>query len=322
MLQWDEVRMKKLLPKIISSALVIWIASGLSGCNSAMSPPATATTKISSANCGANPPENKIVSDTVDPNAPYEVASAKSGYTSMASVKENLKNATGKSDTQAAIGVIRAQALRETALSLGARGGLADRAQQINGTLLNYEPLLAKIFQFYGILLDDNILPPVLVEARNTLNLAGNDAIRIADRTYKIIAQARFVTAPPTWREYIWMSYDVPELPDRSLLPRTKPERIMWERDLEEGWQAGLKQADLIYRENVNRLVRDFNGMIMYRKLLAQNMVSPPYVATMDMGVTGNGDDMAVNDRVLRITAFPQLQASGEGWKTEIHTYE
>ena len=302
--------MTTLLPTNIKTILVIYIALCLVGCENK---------KTITSGCDID--KSKIVSENA--YAPYELATANDqAVESMRSVKENLKHASSDESNEPAVSALRAQALRETALSIGARGGLAERAQQINSVLLAYEPMLAKIFQFYGILLDDNILPPVLVEARNTLNLSGTDAIRIADRNYKVLVQARFVTAPPTWREYLWMSYGVPELPDRSLLPRNKPERIMWERDLEEGWQAGLRQADLIYTENINRLVRDFNGMILYRKLLAQNMVSPPYVAAMDMGVTGDGEDMTVNDRVLRITAFPQLQASGEGWKTEIRSYE
>ena len=40
------------------------------------------------------------------------------------------------------------------------------------------------------------------------------------------------------------------------------------------------------------------------------------------MGITGSGDDMTINDRLLRITAFPQLQADSENWKTEIHLHE
>lgn len=293
------------------STLVIYITVFLAGC---------AAKKTSDTECA---PTTKISSALYNPYTPYEVARSESeGQASIAAAKETLRNASGGSVSTQAIGALRAQAIRETALSVGARGGLAERAQKINGILLSYEPVLARIFQFSGLLLDDNILPPVLVEARNILNLSGTDAIRVADRNYKIISQARFVTAAPTWREYLWMSYDVPELPDRSLLPRNKPERIMWERDLEEGWEAGLRQADLIYTENINRLVRDLKGMILYRRLLAQNMVSEPYVATMDMGVTGGGSDMTVNDRVLRITTFPELQAKGDNWKTEIRSYE
>lgn len=302
--------MPQMIAKHSSTFLVILIALSLQGCGGNIKPlcppKSAATPKIS----------NERTTE------PYQVVGAFAPQPPMAEIKENIKNASGVNDQQAAIGALRAQALRETALSVGARGGLAEKAQKINTTLINYEPLLDRVFQFGGIMLDDNVLPPVLIEARNTLNISGNDTIRVADRNYKIISQARFITAAPTWREYLWMAYDVPSLPDRSLLPRNKPERMMWESDIEEGWQAGLQQADLIFTENINRLVRDYRGMIMYRTLLAQKMVSLPFVATMDMGITGGGDDMTVNDRVLRITAFPELQADASAWKTELHLHE
>jgi defect-in-organelle-trafficking protein DotC len=303
--------MSHIIKKQINVSLVIFIALALQGCGSLKS---TCATPCKS--------KDKKISSNPTPIKPYAVVGSAKPQPSISTVKEQLKSATGVKDGEAAIGALRAQALRETALSLGARGGLAERALQINGTLLNYEPVLDRVFQFNGMLLDDNILSPVLVEARNTLNLSGGDSIRAADRTYKILNQAKFVSAAPTWREYLLMSYDVPTLPDRSLLPRNKPERIMWENDLEEGWNAGLQQAELIFMENINRLVRDYSGMILYRNLLAQKIVSEPFVATMNMGVTGGGEDLTVNDRLLRITAFPQLQADSSSWKTELHIHE
>ena len=38
----------------------------------------------------------------------------------------------------------------------------------------------------------------------------------------------------------------------------------------------------------------------------------------LDLGITGGGSDLTVNDRVLRITAFPALQNRWPEWKTEI----
>lgn len=219
-------------------------------------------------------------------------------------------------------GAIRAQQLRETALSVGARGGLAWRACQINKVLVKHENLLQRLFNFNAMLLDKNVLPPVLIEGRNTLNLAGCDIIRISDRTFQIASQARFVTAPPTWRDYLWMAYGTPETPDRTLLPRTRDDRCVWKRFIDEGWRAGIQQADLIFSESIGRLKRDFEGMIRYRVLLAQNMVSPPFVAELDMGVTGGGSNLTVNDRLLRITAFPTLRADSQNWKTEIIPHE
>jgi defect-in-organelle-trafficking protein DotC len=217
-----------------------------------------------------------------------------------------------------AIGPIRIQALRDTALSVGARGGLAWRAAKINAVLLHNERLLYRIFNFNSLLLEQNILPPVLTEARNTLSLGGHDTIRIADRSYQILHQAHFVTAAPNWRDYLWLSFSPPESPDKSLLPRNRVERAVWQRYTKEGWQAGIQQAELIFKENIARLQRDFEGMIRYRTLLAQNMVSPPYVAEMDMGITGGGSDLTAGDRLLRITAFPTLQNNSQDWKTEV----
>ncbi|MDB6096379.1 MAG: dotC [Francisellaceae bacterium] len=233
-----------------------------------------------------------------------------------------LQTLSAPTKSKTRVNPLRATALRDTALSLGARGGLAYRALEINSFLINYEPLINRVFNFTHLMLDNNVLPPVLIEGRNTLNVGSESALRIADRNYQILSQARFVTAAPTWREYLWLSYGQPEQPDKSLLPKNTEEKVIWKYYVQEGWQAGLQQADIIYRENLGRLKRDMEGMIRYRSLLAQNMVSPPYVAKLEMGITGNANDMTINDRVLRITAFPSLKLDSGQWKTEIVPHE
>jgi len=235
---------------------------------------------------------------------------------------QSIQKLTSTSQPKSSVAAIRAQALRDTALSVGARGGLAWRAQQINAVSLKHEAMLYRLFNFNAIMLEKNVLPPVLIEGRNSLTLGGSDSIRIADRTYQILNQASFVTAPPTWREYLWLAYSPPETPDRTLLARTREERMVWKKYTEEGWRAGVQQADLIFQESLARLKRDYEGMIRYRTLLAQNMVSPPFVAQMDMGITGGGSDLTVNDRILRITAFPTLKNDSQEWKTEITPHE
>lgn len=231
---------------------------------------------------------------------------------------DDLQTLSFGSHAPVQINAVRIQGLRDTALSLGARGGLAYQAEIVNRMLLKNEEVLQRVFNFNAIMLDKNVLPPVLIEGRNTLDIAGPDAIRIADRNYQILEQARFVTAPPTWRNYLWMSFSTPDVPDRSLLPKTSIEKTLWKQYVTEGWRAGLQQGDAIFLENLGRLKRDFEGMLRYRTLLAQNMVSPPFVAQTDMGVTGDSSNISINDRVLRITAFPALQLDPEQWKTEI----
>ena len=232
--------------------------------------------------------------------------------------KSRLANLSSTDKNSAVISDMRAQILRDTALSVGARGGLAWRSRTINEMLSKQEKQLDRLFNFSALVVEQNVLPPVLSESRKTLNLASNETIRIADINYKIIAQAKFITRPPIWRDYLWMSNQDPETPDNSLLPRNNDERKIWEKYIIEGWDAGMGQAVIMYKENMSRLQRDYEGMIRYHRLLKQGMVSPPFVANLELGVTGNDSNMAVNDRILRITALPSLQADSQNWKTEI----
>ena len=70
--------------------------------------------------------------------------------------------------------------------------------------------------------------------------------------------------------------------------------------------------------ESISRIKEDFAGMIMYRKLLAMNMVSPPYVSDTDLGVTGDGEEIHIDDRVLRITALPALNINSKEWRAAV----
>jgi defect-in-organelle-trafficking protein DotC len=97
-------------------------------------------------------------------------------------------------------------------------------------------------------------------------------------------------------------------------MPRNEVEKNVWDKYLDEGWQAGITQADVIFAENLGRLKRDYEGMIRYHTLLAQNMVSLPFVAQVNLGVTGGDSQMAINDRILRITTLPQFNNASSEW--------
>lgn len=238
----------------------------------------------------------------------------KSIDTAKLSDLERLSTRTVEGDSPN-VSPIRLQALRDTAMTIGAQSGLSDRAKQLNEMLETRARHLDQVFNFNAMMLEQNVLPPVLVESRDNLNLASAETIRIADMTYQIADQARFVTAPPTWRSYLAMDYKKPPIPNVTLLPKDQQERLVWRKYIDKGWKQGSQQAEAIFKENLARLHRDYNGMILYRKLLAQNIVSAPYVAKTNLGVTGGGSNIRVNDQVLRITALPTLQADSKRWK-------
>lgn len=228
-----------------------------------------------------------------------------------------LSAKSGYYATHADFSTIRQQALQEAAQALGMQAALSYESIQIDQVLDSEGVLLDKIFDFNQVLYQHNVLPPVLDRAQNEVNINDSgDTIRIAGTTYRILAPVRFVTAPPTWHDYIWMSYPPPELPDQILLPQDDTERKFWQANVALGWAEGVNQAVSIYQINLARLVRDYNGMILYKELLAQNMVSPYHLTQQEQGITGTGDNMVIDDKTMQITEQPQLQLKGKLWET------
>lgn len=231
----------------------------------------------------------------------------------------SYRDLTKSSVKEEKVNELRYMALRNAAVSIGARAALAYRAKQINEMLQENYRELDRVFNFQPLVLQKNVLPPVLTEGRNNLSQQNPNVLRLSDRNYTITEQARFVTAVPSWRSYLLMHYLEPELPDRSLLPRNGAESDIWDRYVQDGWNAGILQAENIYTENLAKLQRDIQGMLRYHTLLAQNIVSEPYIAETNLGITGDSSNMSVNDRVLRITALPELKTDdNKQWKAEI----
>lgn len=240
-----------------------------------------------------------------------------SGSTDNLPGLEKMESANKLSE-RANTGRIRERAIKEAALSIAAQSSLFKRSEAINKVLDAQAKHLDRIYNFHAMVLENNILPPVLVEGRTTMKVDNDAAIRLSDRTYNIHKQARFISAPPNWRDYLQMHFQKPDRPDNTLLPQTRKEREIWVTTVEKGWAEGRKQANSIFADNLARLTRDYKGMVLYRILLAQHMVSEPHVEKTNLGVTGGGDNMRVNDKVLRITSMPFLDTRSNKWNPAI----
>lgn len=207
-------------------------------------------------------------------------------------------------------GTLRRDALREDGLAVGAQAGLARRWYEIQHTLRERSSELDRAVDFGALLMDHNVLPPVLVQASDVVEMAPetSDTITVVDQTYEIVTQARFVTVPPTWRDYLVSDAFTAPSADVLLRPTTDAEATIWRQAMAEGWTAGVAQAQSMLDEGLRRMRRDYDGMVLYRKLLARQMVSRPYVSQANFGVTGDADHVRINERVLRITAAPALR--------------
>ena len=83
---------------------------------------------------------------------------------------QSLSAQAVKAKTSQAASQIRYDAIKQTALGVGAKGGLAYRSKEINQMLTAQSQKLDHIFNFNGVILDNDVLPPVLGEGRKPLS--------------------------------------------------------------------------------------------------------------------------------------------------------
>ncbi len=215
---------------------------------------------------------------------------------------------------------IRKEALKEAAISFGARGALAKRTYEIRQELDIRSRYLDKVFDFRHLLISAPsgflIEPPIVTQSMNAMliDLDGQTAAA-SDKIYNIIRNAQIVSAPRTWRVYLEREWGEVLPPPDILTPENGEEREVWAENIQIGWALGLQQADEIFREDLARMESDFQGMIRYRMLLAQGMISPPYALQVDRGITGGGNEMRIGDRAVQITGVPMLVNGADSWK-------
>jgi len=215
---------------------------------------------------------------------------------------------------------IRLDAVREAATSFGARGGLAKRTYEIRKELKTRERYLDKVFNFAQLLVSAPsgflIEPPVISESQNAMIIdIGGQTAAISDRIYDIVRNAKIVSTPRMWRQYLEREWGEVIPPPDILLPQNPEEQHEWDEHIQIGWDHGYSQANEIFERDLARLTTDFEGMVRYRLLLAQGMISPPYALQLDRGVTGRGDQMRIGDRAVQITGVPALITETKQWK-------
>lgn len=214
---------------------------------------------------------------------------------------------------------VRYKALIDAGFTYGAQSGLARRSFEIAKLIERVEPILNRTMRFEVLMLDNNVVPPVLETSKNSISVDGDRALRLADASYRIEKNAYFTTTPLSWHQYLLtgLNFEAPK-PHKSLLPRDKEEKQEWANAVKEGWKMGFEQANQNFLSSVNRMVADIDGMVIYRELLAQKMVTKPHVAQARLGVTGDANEININDRVLRITAVSELKKDSSTWTPRV----
>lgn len=218
------------------------------------------------------------------------------------------------------VSTLRAQMLSEGGRTAGFRAGMISRANAIARHLEQKQTQLDKMFQFSTLLQPGGVLPPVVVQAKDVAAFSA-EQIRTADHVYRIVKEERFVSVPPTWRDYLLAGLPVqgkPELPARDALPVGASETALWRLAVKAGWADGEVQADAILDANFGRLTRDFTGMLLYSSLRQQGMVSNTRVAEMAQTVTGDRKQMLIGDRLRRLADKAGFVTNHRKWRAKV----
>lgn len=217
---------------------------------------------------------------------------------------------------KASVPRIRAEAIQEAAASFGTQAGLAHVAQQINAALQARSTYYDQAFNFDAVELEPGFIPPVISEGRNAYNQPNANEVRAADTIYKIEFPARLANVPPRWQDYLMQPFTNPELPHPSMLPKTSAEKALWNEWVNKGWAEGERQGWDNFESARGRLKRDFEGMVRFKSLYVQGLVDKPILARSTLGVTGGNNQMAINDRLVRITKPAQFNPDTKRWLT------
>ena len=211
----------------------------------------------------------------------------------------------------------RRQVILDLATSVASSAALANKMSEINISLERNASHLDKIFNFSKLILTPGVLPPVLVEGNINYAQNSEDEVRISDKIYKIESKAKFISNYPTWRNYLKMSFASFSMPNKPFDYKNDQEKLIWDEGIKNGWKMGERLALSMFDNAYNRMERDFNGMILFRILQAQGLITPTIIAGANLGVTGGGKEMTINDQVFRITEHSSLNPDAKSWDVD-----
>ncbi|WP_321820756.1 MULTISPECIES: type IV secretory system conjugative DNA transfer family protein [unclassified Burkholderia] len=227
-----------------------------------------------------------------------------------------LLNVSPTSVQSDSIPLIRRIELQGAAQAVGAQAGLADRSKEILADLKYREHDLDQKWRFTDLLFANGVLPPVITTIRDSADVAAR-VMTVQGVQYRIEEPARFVSVPPTWRDWLFtgLTGGAPEVSQyEGSLPRDEKERVYWKEQLSTAYSAGRAQADAIFQANLARLARAYEGMRRFYQLHAQGMVSLPEIASATDSVVEDPNSVVIGQTVFRITADSKFTGASS-WK-------
>lgn len=219
---------------------------------------------------------------------------------------------------------LRRQALKEAAQSYGSQMGYARRAWEIMEILRSHSARLGTVYDFSRVTAaapagSGVVVPPVVSRdfAAYEGDLEGTEAA-VADEYLTLIRPGTLRPVQPTWRDWLLFGSSVVKRPALSLWPKDSTERDLFEGWFVEGWQAGMELATAEMSARLDRINRDYVGMLQYRRLVALGMMERIVLREWDHGITGSASEMRIGSRTVRIVSPAEFSLDPRTWSAAV----
>lgn len=209
---------------------------------------------------------------------------------------------------------LKLKAMSDYAKTIAIRSGIKSRISNIDAAIQANARNLDAIYDFQPLMIQGRVVPPVITEATNLYNQPNNTQINIAKKRFEIVQQARFASTAPNWREYLVFpiessAYEKFTYVSGDMKPSNELELKVWHEATIEGWEMGVNQANEILRQSLERLNRDYIGMVRFHQFVMQGKLSMPAISQYKIHDTNNGSTMVVDEDLLRITVLPTFNS-------------
>jgi defect-in-organelle-trafficking protein DotC len=215
----------------------------------------------------------------------------------------------------------RLQAILDSAYNYAARKGMQSEMKVIRAILAKNERNLDAIYFYSPLMIHERVVPPVITEAKNIVENKNGGTLKTTGALYRIEKQAYFSTIPPNWRNYLSFPesnfiVDESERPTRELMPKGSNELKLWKEATEKGFRDGQAEAQSMLNYGLNRLNKEYLGMIRFHEFVLAGKVSMPSISRQELAITNNGSVMSLDQKLLMIRTLPSFDGNMMNWNT------
>lgn len=208
---------------------------------------------------------------------------------------------------------IKLKAMAEYAKSVAIRAGIKARIATINEVVEGNSRNLDAIYDFDALMIEGKVSPPVISEATNLYNQKNDTQINRASRMFKIEKQARFSSTASNWREYLAFPVEASAFERYAYIagemkPKNDIELKVWREATIEGWDLGVRQADIILEQSLARLNRDYIGQVRFHQFVMQGKLTMPVINQYNLYDKNDGMTMVVDEDMLKISVLPTFK--------------